>query len=656
MRVLLAIALLVVGATAQSTRQRPVTKVIKLIEKMVSELHADAEKDQEIFDNLECWCKTNRKEKKESMANAEASITQLSNDVNSHAAKKAERDANMKQTAKELKAAQESLAEATAIREKAATAYYEENKELIKNVEVLKNVIVVLGKHHEPPKAALLHIATVMRHMMYNNADRLEHMNDDHKKAVMVFVQAPGSQSYGSRSGAIFGIIQDMKDNFEADLKDAKAKEDAAIEAFGEFRSTSEEFITASKETYATLKQQHAEADTKLANDKEELDSTRQQLDADTKFLTELELQCDQADEEFQKRIAMRNEEILGCQDAIKILNDDDARDLFNKSVNTNRPVVSLLQTSRTDRKMEAAMFLQKYALKAGNSQIMALALTAKAVSFDKVFEAIDKLMAELKKEEAEEVKQKGWCQKELNVNEKDVQTNTRQAQEQQRKIEKLTAEMETLTAEIAENNKEIAETEQEKLKASEQREQENAEFQTQVNEQRQTQVILQKAIDRLAQVYRKEGFVQKENIGAPATPTAGDYKQNAGASGVLVLLEKVVQESQDVETEAMSAEQSAQAAYEEFISNSNAAIEACQNTVAQKTERKGNSGEEKANTEEDLTSTNDVLAQLSDYNTNLHAKCDFLLKNFDIRSAARTDELEAMSKAKAILKGSAQS
>merc|ERR1711939_402389 len=98
--------------------------------------------------------KTNRKEKKEAMENAEASITQLSN-------------------------AQEALAEATGIREKEATAYYEENKELIKNVEVLKNVLVVLGKHNEPPKAALLHIATVLRHMMYKNADRLEHMNDD---------------------------------------------------------------------------------------------------------------------------------------------------------------------------------------------------------------------------------------------------------------------------------------------------------------------------------------------------------------------------------------------------------------------------------------------------------------------------------------------
>merc|ERR1719326_666628 len=133
---------------------------------------------------------------------------------------------------------------------------------------------------------------------------------------------------------------------------------------------------------------------------------------------------------------------------------------------------------------------------------------------------------------------------------------------------------------------------------------------------------------------------MQKTNIGAPATPTAGDYKQNAGASGVLAMIEKIIQECNDTENQAMADEQASQAAYEEFIANSNAAIEAAQNTVAQKTERKGNAGEEKANTTADLTSTNDVLAQLSDYNTNLHAKCDFLLKNFDIRSAARTDEL----------------
>jgi len=244
----------------------------------------------------------------------------------------------------------------------------------------------------------------------------------------------------------------------------------------------------------------------------------------------------------------------------------------------------------------------------------------------------------------------------EFNTNESDTQTNTRQAEMQKRTIEERSAEIARLTEEIAAHNADIADTEQEKLKASEQRENENAEFQTTIGEQRATQAILQKAVDRLAQVYRKEGLLQKTDIGAPATPTAGDYKQNAGASGVLTLIEQVIQESKDTEKDAVSSEGEAQASYEEFIKNSNAAIEAAQTQVEEKSERKGASGEEKAETEADLKSTNDVLSQLSDYNANLHGKCDFLLKNFDIRSQARTDELEAMAKAKAILKGSAQS
>merc|ERR550514_2408463 len=47
----------------------------------------------------------------------------------------------------------------------------------------------------------------------------------------------------------------------------------------------------------------------------------------------------------------------------------------------------------------------------------------------------------------------------------------------------------------------------------------------------------------------------------------------------------------------------------------------------------------------ENLQATNQYLADL-------HSECDWLLENFDARKAARTDEIEALAKAKAVLSG----
>ena len=45
-------------------------------------------------------------------------------------------------------------------------------------------------------------------------------------------------------------------------------------------------------------------------------------------------------------------------------------------------------------------------------------------------------------------------------------------------------------------------------------------------------------------------------------------------------------------------------------------------------------------------------LAQLANAAADLHKSCDFTLKNFDIRQEARSQEIEALQQAKAILSG----
>merc|ERR1719473_2271655 len=55
---------------------------------------------------------------------------------------------------------------------------------------------------------------------------------------------------------------------------------------------------------------------------------------ADQEFLLQLKKDCKIADEEYKARMKMRGDEIVALGEALKILTDDDARDLFGKSMN----------------------------------------------------------------------------------------------------------------------------------------------------------------------------------------------------------------------------------------------------------------------------------------------------------------------------------
>ena len=48
---------------------------------------------------------------------------------------------------------------------------------------------------------------------------------------------------------------------------------------------------------------------------------------------------------------------------------------------------------------------------------------------------------------------------------------------------------------------------------------------------------------------------------------------------------------------------------------------------------------------------TGELLA-LGEYIAQLHGSCDFLLENFDVRREARSGEIDAIKKAKAVLSG----
>merc|ERR1719161_2788395 len=74
-------------------------------------------------------------------------------------------------------------------------------------------------------------------------------------------------------------------------------------------------------------------------------------------------------------------------------------------------------------------------------------------------------------------------------------------------------------------------------------------------------------------------GFLQTKQT----QPTQGTYGKSAGGSHVLNLLGGIVSESEDVEKKALNSENEAQAAYESYISTSNAANAAASTSIVNK-------------------------------------------------------------------------
>merc|ERR1719235_541065 len=270
---------------------------------------------------------------------------------------------------------------------------------------------------------------------------------------------------------------------------------------------------------------------------------------------------------------------------------------------------------------------------------------------FAKVKEVIDKLMANLHEQQKDDVSERDVCIDTLNTNEKEIAAAHSRKDDMETKVEDL-----TLLIEKAEDSmavKEIEDTKKQMKVASENREKENHDFQLTVTDQRATQKLLAAALEKLAAVYKASALTQVEAHAAQAPPPGfGEYKKAGGAGGVMGMIENIISESKQVETEAVAAETQAQQTYEAFIKDSNKELDALMRANADKMEAMSTADADKIRTEADLAHTTKEIESLETFRRTTQGGCDFLLKNFEVRQASRTQEIEALEQAKAVMSG----
>jgi septal ring factor EnvC (AmiA/AmiB activator) len=689
----------------------PAQRVVALLKDMVTQLETEKTNDQELYDELKCWCKTNEKEKTAAVKAAEQKIAELEAEVQERAGRDATLKHKIAQLEKEIKKNMEALATAEKMRRDDQKEFREQQKDMVQAITSMKQALIVLGKQNAgllqmtpELKSALmsvLHFAGERKRALEiesgkpaamaflemdeasGTSEFVAALNGKHQtnipeeyasKVLGNFAQQPaGYKSYNNRSGRIFGILGSMLEEFEKKLADARAEEEKAETEFLQLEKAKKAEIEGGEKLREEKKSEAATNGKALIDAKEDLHETREVYSADKKFLRNLALQCQNIDNDFENRRKTRSDEIAAIQDALKILIDDDNREQLQKTTflqmrtgaQIRKAAIHVL-TSADLGSWENIWHGRNAIAQNPKAQLSTLAIKVSLDSFEKVKEAMDKMVAELKKAQEEDNKHKDYCNQELTTNKQNLRDTNYAREDLETKIEGLNNQIETLTKEIADAQAEIARTEVEIKHSSEDREKENHEFQTEITNQRATQQILAKVLARLNVFYKKDQEQPEEGPDGPTDApqfnllqehqqppkSFGGYKQNAGSSGVLALIQKIVDDSKKSEAEAVQAEKDAQIGYEQFVSDSNANIKNLTDQVTSKTETMAQANEDKNSAETDHQFNLSELEKLSQYRADLHKECDFLLKNFELRRDARTQEREAVAEAKAILSG----
>merc|ERR1719311_1005511 len=506
-----------------------------------------------------------------------------------------------------------------------------------------------------------------------------------------------------------------MKDEMDKDLNGAISDEEKAAAGFEELATAKKEEISAASSAIETKTQRSGELAVSVVTTADDIEDTTKELDDLQSFLANLASQCATKKKEWAERCKVRAEEVAAISEAIKILNDDDALDLFKKTLSlesiaasTSTRKFGLLAVAASTsarasavaraRNMVAAM-TRKGAPHKAQLELLELSLKAKKVDFSKVLAMIDGMEAVLKEEQADDDSTKAFCDKDLAKSESEKKDTEEAIAASEAFIEETTAESAATAEEIKDLQKEIKQLDKAVAEATEQRKEEHADFLVFQQQSNAALQLIDKAKNRLFKFYRptmykeapKQELTEEEKIlaasgrsdmiataapeyiagttqtvfaeirrslslDAPAPPppeTWGAYQKKDGKSnGVIALMDMLLKELSGDLTTSENDEKTAQKDYEELMADSQATRSQNVASITDKEAAKADMDTAVEETKAKLDSQHASLADIKQYILQLHANCDFIIENYDLRKAARENELTSLANAKAVLSG----
>jgi len=673
----------------------PIRKVVTMLQSMQAKVEEEGEKELALYEKYMCYCKTAGGDLSASIADAGSSISELGNKIKAAEEQKVVLSEELKTAQSDRTAAKKAMAEATAVREKEAAAFATEKANADRDIAAVAKATAAIEKGMA---GSFLQSSGVqlLRNLLVTKHDLL--MEDD-RQDMLSFLSGSQAEEYAPQSGSILGILKQMHDEMVKDAGDATESEEAAIKTYEELMKAKKKEVDALSAEIETKLERSGDLGVHIAQMKNDLGDTEESLAADKEFLANMEKNCETKKKEWEVIVKTRAEELAALADTIKVLNDDDALELFKKTLPSASSLMQIQVSASATKKRVLSMLKQFMKGKPGHDHIgfIALALEGKKIGFDKIIKMIDDVITSLKIEQADDDAKKDYCAKEFDAADDkkkglerahaDLETAIENAKED---IAKLAEEIDVLTAAIKELDKTV-------MEATEQRKEENEDFKELMASDTAAKELMKFAKNRLNKFYNPKLYKPPaktelssedrivENMSGTSAPTEapggiagtgikvfaqvtqhtykaapppppetfGAYsKKSEDSMGVMSMIDLLIADLDKEMTVAETDEKDAQEDYETLMADS-----ATKRTKDSKllSEKKTIKAETEADLEthtDEKSATGKELMSTMQYIQSLHNECDFLLKYFDVRKEARASEIDALGKAKAVLNG----
>lgn len=721
MRVAAAMALSALPGPAEALRAEgptPVQRVVQLLTQMKTEIDDERKADEKLFADLQCWCKSNKKEKDVAINTGKLKVKKLEANIKKYAGSSGEYKAKMEIAQEAIKKSEKKLEEETATHEASIRGLRDDETELVSTVNALDNAVKILSKHNalvqkspsliqsvssvihfasqtskivhgtiQTPKTSFLQgghgISLTLARALDDNFEPELNLEES-SRTLQEFVQTHDKQPshlspHASQSGGIFGILQQMQESFSSDLSDTRNKIKDETNAFKVMASSIGSELKTEHSAFDDAKANFGKAQFYSTEGKEELQKARTTIAADTQVLSAVKAKCQTVDSDWELRTKAHADELEAVEKALEIMTNDNSRESLSfvqTSIRSSRRVgkvrkeaARVLNDAAKDLVNSWGSFtaqdistLNQRGLQQQRHALVQAAQSAQIDAFTKVKELIDTMVSDIKQQMANDVSRKQECGTDIEANEVSAREATRVMSLSESNIEGLRSEIVEIEDNIKTSFETISSQKKAILTASEDREEENLNFVKEVSEQRDMLSVLNKAFTVLQNHYEKATLVQvkehtisKKSVLIQQTPMPGEftpYKNKSGSNAVLSMFEKIMGDCKTTESEALKEEAISQTEYEEFVADSNAAIESLTSEIATMTEEKASKSKSLSEENTSLKDANTQIVSLGQVNAALHGNCDFLIKFFTARQEAMQNEIAACQKAKSILSG----
>jgi len=652
------LALVASPAAASELRElasaNPIRKVVNMLDALKAKVEAEGEKEKELYDKYMCYCKNAGGTLAKSIADAEAKGPQLTSDIEESTGKLSQLKEDVKAHQNDRAAAKAAKAKATALREKEQAAFDTFESETKTNLAALNKASNAIekgmGSFLQTTAAATL--KKLVGKLDLQDADRQD---------MMAFLS--GSTDYAPASGEIVGILKTMHDEMSKDLADAQGVESDAVTSYEGLMAAKTKEVNALSKMIEEKLTRIGNLGVEIQQMKNDLGDTAEGLEEDKKFIGDLDKNCAEKQQLFTENVNYRTQELAALAETIKILNDDDALELFKKTLPgaSSFVQVQVSEKATKSRALDIIDGLRQHGQRQSQLDFISLALKGKKVGFDKILKMIDDLVAELKEDQINDDNKKEYCAVQFDMSDDKKKVLEKGVADLETSIVNSKEGIATTKEEIGTLQDGIKALDKEVVEATENRKDESKEYTELMAANAAAKELIEFAKNRLnkfynPKLYKPTGFAQvhAHRDAPPPPPESFDtYSQKSEESnGIIAMMDTLIKDLDKEMTEAEVEEKDAQADYEQMMKDSS---DKRAEDSKMLTDKEGaladlQSGLQQQNA--DLSSTQKELAATQQYIHTLHLECDWLIKYYDMRKEARAAEIDSLGKAKAVLSG----